>query len=573
MAGDQGNDAIMFEKIKSFSAADFVIKLAEKNRLFYWIAFWLILFAYGLTLKNDFMIDDYKFIVDWPLIQNLSNFPLFFSHLSQPLGEEGVYSPLKTLFHAVNYQLWGLNPVGYHVIAVIIHCVGTAFIFGICKQLTDNRVISSLSALFFSILPVHVEAITFLTASIDTLGVVFMLASFYYFLKYENETEGKSWAYARYIIFGAFAIFTHELTIILPLLCLLHNILYSERKILSSKNLMILPVFLILIVYVGLKAHIFQTVSRGGYLYGSFYLTMLVVLKAFIRYIYVLCLPFQLSINPELSTGIFSVDWQYFNEAAVKSQTLLDPIVVISMIVHVSLLWLAWIYRKKSKLITFAIGWYFICLLPVSNIIPTGCYYAERYLYAASLGYCLLLGIIFEYLLKKNRVISNIGVSILVSLMIVYLSRTISRNQDWNNEYWFLTSEVEANPTHPLMQRDLGILFLRNKELDKAEYHLNKSLEYQSMKDYDVTFALGQVYAEQKKFDKAIQMYRQTLVIKPDFPEVYYNLAGVYAYSGNFDEANAFLNTSVKLYEQLGEHETAIEARKLFNEYFSGENP
>jgi len=87
--------------------------------------------AYSNIFNNDFVIDDYKFIVDWPLIHDLGNLSQFFGPHNQPQGEEGVYSPLKTLFHALNHQAWGQKPFGYHLVSIAVHLLATFFIYRI----------------------------------------------------------------------------------------------------------------------------------------------------------------------------------------------------------------------------------------------------------------------------------------------------------------------------------------------------------------------------------------------------------------------------------------------------------
>src|SRR3989344_4963315 len=51
------------------------------------------------------------------------------------------------------------------------------------------------------------------------------------------------------------------------------------------------------------------------------------------------------------------------------------------------------IIRKRFPIISFSIFWFFICLLPVSYIIPVGPALSERYLYLASFSFCLLLSL------------------------------------------------------------------------------------------------------------------------------------------------------------------------------------
>jgi len=286
--------------------------------------------VYSNTFKNDFIIDDHLFIVDWPMIKDFGNWPQFFGPNNQPKGEEGVYSPIKTCFHAINYNLWGSNPFGYHLVALLIHLLGTIFVYRISYQLASNGAVALLSGLLFGLHPVHVEAITFLTASIDSLGIVFLFISFYYFIQMRKNGNRGTASYLYSLFFAFIAIFTHELAVILPVLFLLYDLCLDQNNSSKSKIfLKISPYFIFVLFYVGLKSIILGSISRGGYLLGSIYLTMLVIIKVLAKYVIILLFPFQLSLNPEISRGIYAVDWQYFDREAVLLQSFFDVQVLL----------------------------------------------------------------------------------------------------------------------------------------------------------------------------------------------------------------------------------------------------
>ena len=148
------------------------------------VVLFLTVLCYSNIFKNEFVCDDLAFIVNWPLIQDARNWPQFFGPENQPESERGVYSPLKTLVHSLSYQAFELNTFGYHVLSLLIHLAGTTLVFLIAAQLTQSVLAAFLASVIFGVHPVHVEAITFITASVDTLGVVLMFASFYSWIIY-----------------------------------------------------------------------------------------------------------------------------------------------------------------------------------------------------------------------------------------------------------------------------------------------------------------------------------------------------------------------------------------------------
>ena len=528
--------------------------------------------VYSNTFTNEFCVDDDLFILDWPLIQDPANFLQFFGPENQPKGEEGVYSPLKTCFHALNYFLWGKSPFGYHFIALLIHLTGVFFVYQISYLLIPQRTVAFLCGLLFGLHPVHVEAITFLTASIDTLGVVFLFISFYFYIRSQKEAVLSRTFYAYSIVFAFLAIFTHELTIVLPFLFLVYDICFHRQKTFLRKIILrISPYFILSIIYVGLKSLVLGSIARGTYLYGSFYLTMLVIIKAWAKYVLICFFPLKLSLNHLISPGIFSVDLQYFDPQAVLSQSVYDTQVLMSLLLTGMVIYFAIRMRKRNPLITFCISWFYICLLPVSNIVPSECYFAERYLYSGTLSFCLLLACsaswICHYHGLHQQILKRMGALLIISVVVFYSVRTIRRNADWKNEKALYESEVRANPQHPVMHRDLGIIYLREGKNLEALSELDQATDIMNT-DGDTHFALGEVHSQLNNYRAAKDSYLKAVVINPDFAEAYYNLAEVYNRLGMREESKTSLSRSIELFSRQGRQDEAFVAREVFKKYF-----
>jgi len=539
------------------------------------VIFILTAAVYGNAFFNGFIVDDHLFIVDWPLIKNLENFPQFFGSHNQPQGEEGVYSPIKTCIHALNYHFFGLNPLGYHFVALFIHLLGTAFVYRISLLLTRNYTAAFLSGLFFGIHPVHVEAITSLTGSVDTLGVVFLFISFYFYIQSQNDERFNCAAYVYSLLFALLAIFTHELTIVLPLLFLSYDFCFKTKTVSFSKVfLKIMPYFIFVAIYVGLKQTVLGSIARGGYLYDSFYLTMLVMVKVWAKYVFVCFLPFTLSASSEISKGIFSVDWRYFDQQAVLSQSIFDAQVLLSLFLTVAIIYWAIRMRRQRPLVSFCIAWFYISLLPVSNLIPFESYFAERYLYPGTLGFCLVLtyGLLqmYNYRGPSRQIFQWFSLALLVSAIVFYGVRTVARNSDFNNEKTFYESEVRANPHHPGMNRILGVIYLRNGQPLKA-LPLLKEVATLRPSDEDAYFALAETYTDLGEDTKAVENYLKAIEMNSEFAEAYYNLARLYAISKKMDKAKHYLGISIKIYRHQKRFSEAEAAAKIFYAYFGAD--
>ena len=529
--------------------------------------------AFSNSLGNEFIVDDFLFIVDWPLIQDWSNFSEFFGSHNQPVGEEGVYSPLKTCVHAINYNLFGLNVFWHHVVGLFIHLIGTIFAFKIALRLTSNVAVAFLCGLFFGIHPVHVEAITPPTGSVDTSGIVWFFASFYFYIKVKSAKNKWDKNYLLSILFALLAIFTHELVITLPLFFLFYELCFNcqgSKK--RSMFLRTLPFFIFSIVYAILKFSIVGSLARGKYLYGSFYLTMLVIIKALAKYVLILFYPIVLTANHEISKGIFSVNWHYFDKTEVLTQSILDPQVILSLFFTIAIIYVGIKFYKINKVVSFCVGWFYISLLPVMNFIPTECYFAERYLYHGSLAFCLLLSLMILRPFNQNDMILKKYFKFLSVLAFIFyigffFKQTLMRNDQLNNEFSLYKAEARVNPRHPIMHRKLGFLYLRNGEPRKALDHLELVINLRPS-DPDAHFVLAESYMALHNYKKAALNFKKAIEIDPNFAESYYNLAGIYAFIGEKKEAMLYLDQSIKLYREKNRDDEAQKLREAFNDFW-----
>src|SRR3989304_8889856 len=86
--------------------------------------------VYINSLSGDFIWDDIEQIADNPVIKDIRNIPSFFtSHLwsliRNPTIGSYYYRPFFLLSLAVDYNLWGLNPLGYHITNLILHALAS----------------------------------------------------------------------------------------------------------------------------------------------------------------------------------------------------------------------------------------------------------------------------------------------------------------------------------------------------------------------------------------------------------------------------------------------------------------
>ena len=534
--------------------------------------FLVMLISHSNIFVNEFSMADYSFIVNWPFMQDLGNFVDFFLVNSPPVGVEGVYSPIKTLFLSINYNFFGLKPVGYHIVSLLIHCLGIWLVYEVCFFLSQKNLIAFISSLLFALHPVRVESTTSMTASVDMIGIVLLLAAFLLFCKSDCCNKGGMFLYILSVIVSFLSVFAHELAISLPILFLFYSLFFSRKQqSIIRKIAVVLPFFLIVLFYLFAKHQVLSDIAMGEYVYDSFYLTMLISVKAVFKYVLICFFPFVLTFNHVISPGIYSFAFQDFDKYAVLSQSIFDARTLLALCSIVAIIAFAVKQFKKEPLVSFCIGWFFLCLLPVSNLVPTEVLFGERYLYPGLLGFCLLIGIYSEKLLCSQKrfigkTVPALTVILLFVVTIFYGVRTFARNSDWRNDIFLRESAIRANPYSSMMKHELGIVYSRHGEYEKAIAIIDQALSIK--KDPVFYFTQANVYMNLNKYTKAIETLKKVIALEKNYADAYYNLASVYAYLGADSEAAENISKAIYYYQQQDRYDDSKDKIKAFEDYF-----
>ena len=501
--------------------------------------------VYANILQNGFIGDDHGFIVEWNEIKSFKNIPSLLAG-AVPFNHGGVYRPLRGVIYTISYKLWGLNPAGYHFQSILVHLACTILVYFVVLQITKKNIIAFMSGLLFGVHPIHTGAIAFITSSFDQIGIIFFLASLYFYLKFSEKKTGKKELVIS-IIFATLAFFTYELALTLPLVIILHDLCFNKEiheKIskIRARLKIYSPYFLSALVYAIIRQLVVKVGSRGMYLAGSFYYTMLAMSKIILKELQLIIFPTNMNVHHVVSKGILAFGNAAANEKAILSQSIFDLSILVSILLIVSLLVIIKISYKKQPLVSFCVAWFFITLSPVLNIIPIQTLLDEDFLYMPSLAFCLLLpfGIYYFYdkFSKKGgmKYIKLGLIAFFIILTIFYSSLTVSRNSDWRDELSLWSKTVKQTPDSAVVRTHLANAYTSQGDIELAMEQYSAALFINP--DYATAhYALGYLYQGQGKLDLAVEEYKKTVEINPNYAKAYNNLGTIYKSQGNFELA------------------------------------
>ena len=505
--------------------------------------------VYANSLSNSFVLDDFLVIVYNDFIKSSDNFLSIFSrdYLSPPseikyLGArnigsgESTYRPVVTASYFVDFFLWKLNPFGYHLTNLFLHIINALLLYFLVCLISRDKRIALVGALLFALHPVNTEAVNVISFREDLLVFLFFIASFILYIRdrsvFRPGNPGLQPGWAPFIrqrfyiaSLGLFllALLSKEAAVTLPLLL----ILYDRRRFRSRH----LGYFAVLLFY--FLAHFFILKDFGAVLKwypgGSFYTNLLTMSRVFATYIKWLFFPIGIHATlPENNPLI--------------SYSLMDPWVLPSIALLASCFFIAIIMRKRSKEISFGVLWFFIALLPVSNILPITNYIASRYLYIPVVGFCLLVPTI---LFRSSR-LRHARRVIIVTLLVFFSMFTMIRNIAWKNDTVLWLEMVENYPQNALAHSNLGLCYRRTGFIDKAiyEYRLALNLDPYFTSDY---IALGESYYVKGMLEESIVQFKKAVELDPSFLDTYSYLGLALMRKGLYEEAEHYFSQAIEL--------------------------
>ena len=149
-------------------------------------------------------------------------------------GKES-YRPVSNLTYFLDYYLFRAKPYGSHLINILIHCVNSVLVYWIVNQIFSSSVLGVFAGLLFSLHPIQSEAVAIMSYRADILSAMFVLGSFYFWIKFTQEGWTSKKYYYGSLVMCLLALLSKETAIMLPFIIILFDQMLAA-PILSLKQ-------------------------------------------------------------------------------------------------------------------------------------------------------------------------------------------------------------------------------------------------------------------------------------------------------------------------------------------------
>jgi len=528
------------------SKKETAIRFTLQNKTAYLIISVLAALLYVNTLGHGFALDDVAVIERNSIVkEGISGIPkLLTTFYWQGFWESnaGLYRPMSMVMFAVEYQLSPENPAIHHLMNVLLYVIVCCLLYRTLSRMFGkiNPLFFLFVTLLFVVSPLHTEVVANIKSRDEILALLFFLlcCDQLYLRSGENKMRG--------VLLSALFFFLSLLSkegaiIFLPLIFLFDHL--KEKNIITilrnRLNLIITSiVWLVLHQYVirsAASAVIQYTRNDNSLVGASFMEQKATALGMFARYIMKLVYPYQLSYDYS------------FNQVPIIG--LFSPLALLGLFLFGLLVFAGFRYFKKDPFISIGIAFILLPLFLTGNLFfNIGATMADRFLFVSTIGSSLLICLLVFYLsktdLNKNFPASR-AAYVFIPVLLLFSVKTYTRNGDWKDDPTLFASDVNTVPNSARAHYNYATALMNNLyKSPNAETEAQKEFDRCLSIDpsyYDALINSGSLYSRRKEYAAAISTYRKAMLINPKDHQLYANMGESFYRSEQPDSAIAYL--------------------------------
>ncbi len=506
-----------------------MLNLAEKFKNYQWLQSWrpyFIIFSVGFLLYGQTLFFSYTYLDDQSLIlekqeilTDFRNLADIFSSDAFMSGSRSYYRPLLNASLMLDAHFGGEMPFFYHLSNIFLHIFAVWLLYIFLEKISKKRGLSFFLSLIFLVHPILTQAVAWVPGRNDSLLTVFVLLAFISFLKFLENPRFK--LYLIYLLFFLFAILTKETAVFLPVLVVYYFLFVDSGKILKSdKYLLIFGSGAVAFVWFLMRSF---ALGREPINYLEAILGILNNYQAILISFAKVILPFNLSVVPTLQDS--SIIFGLISIALVTITLLISK-------------------KKRTVLVIFSFLWFAFFLLPSFIPFDNLPYYLEHRLYLSLAGFLILIS---EIDWIKNLDFSNRKTKICCLVFLLFFaSLTFFHSLTFHDRLTFWQSAVKTSPHSSLAQKNLGVMYYLDGDLDAAHNYYSKSLEL-SPSEPMIHNNLGLIYEGRGDEKRAEEEYLQELSLYPNYNNAMLNLGKLYYKQNKIIEARYLFESVLRV--------------------------
>lgn len=479
----------------------------------------LFVLASSLTgLTNGFAYDDRWIVVENARVHALRAPWRLFAETYWPNARgAALYRPLTILAYTFEWVAGRGRPLLFHAVNITLYAALAVLVLRLALELLP-RLAAVVAAILFAVHPVHVEAVGNVVGQAELWAALFVVAAVVVYLR--ERRDGLALTGRGSLIIAALYVtgmFFKEHVIVLPAL-----LVAAETTVVRdvrpwrtrADELLTFLIRLALLATLFLAARTAVLSDVAGDIPHPSLQRRSMGARALI----------MLGLVPEIGRLLVWPARLYadYSPQLVYARASWGPEPASGVLLIVCTALLALLCRRRAPLVTFAILWLVLALVPVANILlPTGILIAERTLLLPSVAVVLVAAVGVTVLADRIRALPRparmLAVGAVVMVVVAGTAHSAERQRSWKDNETVFTTLASDAPRNFRSHYSLGgLLFEQHRPLEgEREWRLAIAL----LPDYHaVRIDLAHKYREAHVCQAAIPEYERALAIEPDQP-------------------------------------------------------
>ena len=438
--------------------------------------------VYWKTLDNRFLTwDDRKYIYENPLVNGDGGVTAIWADLWAERPTTSYY-PLTIATFWIEKHLVGIpsdggelsNTAGppahplFHVNQLILHVLNSVLIFLVLRALGAGFLVSAFTCLIFSLHPVNVESVAWMSERKNLLSGLFFWLSLLTYIQYRQMSvalSGKSGAkinmkYLLALFFFVLALFSKSATLVLAPVIITTDRLLDKRWSLSSVKRSI-PFFAMGLVMIALTASRAEVLAKTS-VHVDLFMRPLIAVSAIAHYFIKMILPINLA-------PIYT-RWEL---------SLAEPRYWLSLAGVIASGCLIWRFRGwLGDLWLWGLALFIFTISPIIGLKYFSwmlfSFVADHYMYLGSSGVILMTGLLLQRLLSgfgdrmparvRTRVLCATGAAVIVCCGW----KSALQGEVWQDNRTLWEHTLSLNPECFIANFNLGNYYFRKKDCETA---------------------------------------------------------------------------------------------------------
>lgn len=516
------------------------------------VLFLATLALYSPTLRHSFVdYDDDRYVTENPHIQNgLTPAAIKWSFTT---FEQANWHPLTWLSHALDCQLFHLNPAGHHATSILLHACNVVLLFLVLQWFTGCAWRSFLVASLFAFHPLNVESVAWVAERKSVLSMFFFLLTLAAYGWYVRKP--KVIRYLLVAVLFAAGLMSKPMIITLPFLLLLLDIWPLGRLHLTSQQASAAPPGVVAqfpAKPASLSALCLEKIPLLLLSAASAVMTMFVQKAGGAVVSVTAASPLLRLANALLSYALY-----------LKKMVWPSPLAVLYPYPHAIPVWqvavaaavllaitMAVLSQRSSKYLLVGWLWFLGSMVPMIGLVQVGNQaMADRYAYLPLIGiFIMLVWFVFDF--ANHRQLPVVYPGLAAVLVLVALSWVAHiQFSYWQNDFTLWNHTLSVTRNNFVAENNLGLALMRQGQRDQALARFRAASAIEP-NDAVSQFNLGVYSQEQDDLKQAIARYNAVLRLTHDAQlrsSGYANLGTIYFAARDYPQARVNLEAAFKL--------------------------